>query len=88
MPIVVSRTDQKILYVNREFERAFGYNLSDIPSDQEWLSLAYPDPDYRAQVVIDYEKKIYNRGEKRERRITCKNGQEKKMILTFPHRNR
>ncbi|MHA1520058.1 MAG: hybrid sensor histidine kinase/response regulator [Promethearchaeota archaeon] len=82
-PIAVSGIDEKILYLNREFERVLGYNLNDIPTDQEWFILAYPDLDYRTQVMEDSKNKNYLTGESVERRIVCKNGELKIMILDF-----
>ncbi len=82
IPIVVSRADMKILYLNKEFERVFGYDIIDIPNNQEWMKLAYPDPNYRTQIthdmsVLPYERILWNR----ERRITCKDGTTKRIVI-------
>jgi len=38
-------------YLNPEFLTTFGYSLKDIPTVEHWFNLAYPDPDYRQNVV-------------------------------------
>jgi PAS domain S-box-containing protein len=38
-------------YVNSKFIELFGYDLKDIPNGKEWFKKAYPDPDYRHQVI-------------------------------------
>jgi PAS domain S-box-containing protein len=38
-------------FVNPSFTRAFGYTLEDVPSVAAWAERAYPDPDYRREVL-------------------------------------
>ncbi len=40
----------RITFVNQQFRRVFGYDLSSIPRLSEWAQLAYPDPDQREAV--------------------------------------
>ncbi|MHA1675262.1 MAG: PAS domain-containing hybrid sensor histidine kinase/response regulator [Promethearchaeota archaeon] len=82
IPITVSLSDMRIIYLNKEFERVFGYDLTDIPNNNEWVKLAYPDPDYRAQITHDMgnvsrKRILWNR----ERRITCKDGTTKMIVI-------
>ncbi|MCC5984562.1 MAG: PAS domain-containing protein [Rhodobacteraceae bacterium] len=38
-------------FVNESFTRTFGYTIEDVPSVSVWAERAYPDPDYRRQVI-------------------------------------
>ena len=48
-PVGVSWSDTagNIVYCNRKFTELFGYTLQDIPTIDDWRSVAYPDPTYR-----------------------------------------
>lgn len=43
--------DLQIIFVNAEFTRLFGYTLEDIPYFSCWAERAYPDAEYRDQVL-------------------------------------
>ena len=66
-------------YINPEFTNITGYTLKDIPTKQEWFKKAYPDENYRKQILITWknDKKQTDvnktRGTNREFRIQCKN---------------
>ena len=68
-------------YINPKFVEMFGYTLEDIPTGQEWFEKAYPDKEYRHQVISTWITDIKNskRGESRPRtfNVTCKDGFEK-----------
>jgi len=38
-------------YINSKFIELFGYDLNEIQNGREWFKKAYPDPDYRHQVI-------------------------------------
>ncbi|MBU1162059.1 MAG: response regulator, partial [Proteobacteria bacterium] len=38
-------------YVNPKFVEMFGYALKEIPTGREWFRMAYPDKEYRNQVI-------------------------------------
>ena len=42
----------KMKYTNHMFAGLFGYSVDDIPDIAHWWSLAYPDKDYRKQVMV------------------------------------
>jgi len=69
------------ILINPRFKELFGYDEKDVPNGREWFKRAYPDPEYRREVIAawitDMEKS--NAGEKRPRvyTVTCKNGEEK-----------
>ena len=71
----------KFTYANPKFTEIFGYDLSDVPDGKRWFKLAYPDLEYRDQVVSTWidDLKAYGQGEKRPRvfDVTCKDGSRK-----------
>ena len=79
--------DGTIEYINRRSVETFGYLPDEIPTMDRWLRLAYPDAAYRAAVLAQWtglvEKALAGNGEieRREYRVTCKNGTVKTMII-------
>jgi PAS domain S-box-containing protein len=75
---LIDRDDQ-YLYVNPYFTKITGYTLADIPDKQTWFQKAYPDPDYRQQIIDTWETDIPVEGKVhvREFKITCRDGQIK-----------
>jgi PAS domain S-box-containing protein len=64
-------------YVNPKFEELFGYDLADIPNLNRWVTLAYPDPFYRDEVMSQWiALKSMEPGEGRPytRKVICKDG--------------
>jgi len=53
MPLAASYTDEKgsIEFSNRVFVELFGYTPEEIPTIEDWFVRAYPDPDYREEVM-------------------------------------
>jgi len=53
MPIGVAWTDSdgNVEYLNNYFAEHFGYNREEIRTINDWFSRAYPDPDYRRQIM-------------------------------------
>ncbi|MDH5630733.1 MAG: EAL domain-containing protein [Gammaproteobacteria bacterium] len=48
----------EIVFVNKAFINSIGYNTQDIPTDQHWFKLAYPDEDYRNFIISSWVKGI------------------------------
>ena len=73
--------DAKYKYINPKFIEIFRYTLEDIPSGKEWFKKAYPNSEYRDQVISTWIKDLKDSkvGESRPRifEVTCKNGEEK-----------
>jgi len=76
---VVDLQDDKIFFWSRSAFELFGHTAR---TASEWYQIAYPDPDYR-QEVIDEWKPVLEKARKSgqtvnagERRITCKDGSE------------
>ena len=79
--MIVIDENGKFTYANPKFTEIFGYDLSDVPDGKRWFELAYPDSEYRNQVVSAWieDLKAYVPGEKRPRifDVTCKDGSRK-----------
>jgi PAS domain S-box-containing protein len=43
--------NERCLYANQEFTKITGYTLEDVPTISDWFQKAYPDPEYRQEVV-------------------------------------
>lgn len=88
IPLVNVARDDSILAVNARFEQTFGYTFAEVSTMQEWWPKAYPDPEYRRQVISDWELAVrpaMGQGteiEAVERRVTCKNGEVRTVLIT------
>jgi PAS domain S-box-containing protein len=79
--------DGTIEYVNRRATETFGYLPEDIPDMDRWWNRAYPDESYRAEVITQWMGLVgkaiacNHEIERREYRVTCKDGTLKTMII-------
>ncbi|MBU1743573.1 MAG: HD domain-containing protein, partial [Proteobacteria bacterium] len=77
--------DGRYEYVNPAFVKIFGYDLSDIPTGKEWFRTAYPDPEYRREVIADWKEDLssYTKLEIRPRiyEVRCKGGAFRTIIF-------
>lgn len=77
--------DGSFEYINPKFTEVFGYGPEDVPNGREWFRLAYPDPDYRHEVIAAWIDDIstHKPGEQRPRIhvVRCKDGTDK--IISF-----
>ncbi len=68
-------------YLNPKFVEMFGYTLEDIPTGKDWLRKAYPNKEYRNQVISTWvdDLKYATTGETRPRTfiVTCRDNTEK-----------
>ena len=68
-------------YLNPRFIEIFGYTLEDIPTGPIWFKKAFPDQEYRNQIISTWisDQKEFGVGEARTRTYTavCKDGSEK-----------
>ena len=73
--------DGTFQYINPPFKELFGYDLDEIPNGKKWLRLAYPDRDYRHEVIAAWlsDMNTSGIGGKRSRVFTvnCKDGSKK-----------
>ncbi|HUU41556.1 MAG TPA: response regulator [Desulfatiglandales bacterium] len=83
--LIVKDGDYK--YVNPKFVDMFGYTLEEIPTGQEWFKKAYPDKEYRNQVISAWITAVEETKVGQARTLiytaTCKDG-SKKVIRFLP----
>ncbi len=76
-----------IEYANNKFVRMFGYALDDVPTVENWYRLAYPDLDYRTQVLEIWNHNIAQSWpekkplEPMEAKICCKDGSRRDIMI-------
>ncbi len=78
----IMRRDKTFEYFNKPFTRMLGYTLEDLPNKETWFALAYPDPEYRAQVASTWtrdlgENTLSKKFRSRVFKVRCKSGEEK-----------
>ncbi len=70
--------DGAFRHINPKFVELFGYDLDDVPDGRRWFALAYPDPEYRRQVIAEWIPYQQGSGpgerEPRSFTVTCKDG--------------
>ncbi len=72
--------DERVVLLNQQFTRLFGYTIADVPDVRHWWPLAYPDQKYlegvRAEWLQRVEKAVQNRSviEPMEVTVICKDG--------------
>jgi PAS domain S-box-containing protein len=83
IPIAVADTTGRILRFNQRFTESYGYTVQDLPTIDDWMLQAYPEPEYRAKVSEDWNRRISDSLEKdlptpvREFNVTCKDGSQR-----------
>jgi len=85
---VVDLKDDKIVYWSRSAEKLFGHTA---PTTSEWYQIAYPDPDYRQDVIERWKPFLGKARESGqpintgEYRVTCSKGSERicELYATF-----
>jgi diguanylate cyclase (GGDEF)-like protein/PAS domain S-box-containing protein len=69
----------KYLYINPAFTAMTGYTLQDIPTSKDWSLKAYPDPNYREQVIKTWKKDVARGALDRVFSVACKDGTVKEI---------
>lgn len=76
--VIIFNTEGKTQFVSHKFEEMFGYPAGSIPSIEAWRTLAYPDPNYRESVRMNWKVSVEqvhaNINQPLEYLVTCKNG--------------
>ncbi|HUS69260.1 MAG TPA: diguanylate cyclase [Anaerolineae bacterium] len=79
--VAVIAGDGRYEYVNPRFVDMFGYTMADVPNGREWFKRAYPDEEYRHQVMSFWLQDLHSaqQGERRPRTFTvrCADGTDK-----------
>lgn len=87
LPIIIFDKQEKIEFLNERFIKNFGYTLDDIHFVKDWWQLAYPDREYRHQMIDAWNeavKKATKEGKDIEAtmgNITCKDGSVKSIEI-------
>ncbi|MDZ7739536.1 MAG: PAS domain S-box protein [Bacteroidales bacterium] len=76
-----------ILYINDKFTTVFGYTKEDIPNLKYWWIKAYPDREYRKQVIARWNEAMKKAGrsgseiQPDEYTVSCSDGSKKIVML-------
>lgn len=89
MPLVVGTLEAvpRLVFMNREYIRLFGYRPEEVPTIAEWMPLAYPDAAYRAEIIGWWLEMLSESAREpglvrsREVRIRAKDGRDVDAIL-------
>ncbi len=90
---VLVDADGKWAYVNARFRELSGYDLYDIPDEDTWFLMAYPDKDYRSMVLKERQREVerfshdpsLREGNEFTFRVTCKD-RSQKVVRVIPVR--
>src|ERR1044072_1174921 len=87
IPICVFSDNGDTRFLNNAFTESFGYSKEDIPTQEDWLTKAYPDVNYRNKVIAHREEAKLSPSRNRitfvsQFEVTCKEG-SKKVIEFF-----
>ena len=83
IPFVYLAKGGCLVDLNQRFTMLFGYTLEDIPTVEQWWSLAYPDLHYREDVIniwnaaVQYALDTGTDIQPAEYQVTCKNGRKR-----------
>lgn len=60
VPVVIATLDAnpRLVFLNKQFTKTFGYTLADIPAQSDWARLAYPDENYRVEVFAKWDEAV------------------------------
>ncbi len=91
VPMVVHELGggDRVRFANPSFTATFGYTLADVPSVAAWAERAYPDPDYRREVIARWRDEIITRQATNtvappgEYRIIDKAGRSRDVLIGF-----
>lgn len=86
IPICVFSDNGDTRFLNNAFTESFGYSKEDIPTQEDWLTKAYPDVNYRNKVIAHREEAKLSPSRNRitfvsQFEVTCKDGSKK--IIEF-----
>jgi hypothetical protein len=85
----VADKNQRILLLNKKFIEVFGYDLSDLPTIDDWWPRAYPDASYREPVMKEWYSKVdevINKGVgfvPMETNVVCKDGGRRDVVISM-----
>jgi PAS domain S-box-containing protein len=80
IPIAIIGDKDEVDFLNERFNATFGYTLDDLPNLKAWWQRAYPDEEYRKEVISTWQKALKAAEAEggdikpHEYRVTCKDG--------------
>ena len=81
LPFAISKKQGQIVYINPKFIEMFGYTLEELPNNEAWMQIAYPDPVYRKEVDEYWKKVKAGIIEPRGNNVVCKNSQIRRVLF-------
>ncbi len=91
IPIGIANADGTMRHYNKCFTETFGYTISDIPTIEDWLHAAYPDPVNRDRIRAVWDSDVRRAAADgastpvREYEVCCRDGRVKHVeILMRP----
>ena len=85
--IAVYTLDGKLNFLNAKFTQTFGYKSGEMPTAEDWMRLAYPDPAYREKLgrqwALLLDKAVRTNGEidGGEYRVVAKDGTTRNVMV-------
>jgi len=82
-----SHASGRVEYVNRQFMQLFGYAVEDIPDLDAWYHKAYPDPQYRKEVIYPWQRVVAQCRQDGtappdlEASVTCRDGSQRRVLI-------
>lgn len=89
IPIGIANEDGRILHLNNEFVKIYGYNSEDIPTIKDWATKAYGENPLfltyidQWQKDVDLAKKENTATPEREYLVKCKNNEIKNVLISM-----
>ena len=89
MPYGISIMDASgaFVYFNSRFTEIFGYTVEDVPDKAVWFEKAYPNEDYRREIISKWNQdrealEMTNAATERVYSVRCKDGRHKSIRFT------
>ena len=88
LPLALNDDRDNIVYLNKAFLQTIGYTLKEIPDLEHWRRLAYPDPQYRKEVVDAWQNNLEAAQSNGvpyipiEAKVTCRNGNIRTFLIS------
>lgn len=64
LPIIISKSsvlgqgEREHLHFNKAFVKELGYTMAQIPNIETWFERAYPQIDYRQEIIAQWQKTV------------------------------
>ncbi len=77
----------EIEYVNHKFTELFGYTIEDVPTIDVWFKKAFPNEQYRENLIFPWNNKVINSFKEKqqppelEATVTCKDGTSRRTLI-------